>query len=227
MGSCCLWGCHDLHPQHPDLFGAARTSGLRERSPSAGTFPRAPNNCRPRNSTSALKFTEHSPPRLGGAGNDNKESPASGRGPSGPPQKVQKPQEPGLRGQTRRAAARGPLPFGGRGDSGDRPLRSTPQPLSSPPPFAGLALTLATPSNRGLFPAPPRPRKCWRTLPTTSRRSVGREQRSRHSPGWKAHPECSAAAPDPPPPRGLSGAAWSSRVPGPSGLPFAAGRGGR
>ena len=79
MGSCCPWDCHDLHPQHPDLFCAARTRGLRERLPSAGTIPRDPNHCRrPRNSTSALKFTEHSLQRLGGIGNDSEGS-ASGR----------------------------------------------------------------------------------------------------------------------------------------------------
>lgn len=44
--------------------------------PSARTFPRAPNHCQPRNSTPALKFTEHSLQCLGGVGNDSKGSPA-------------------------------------------------------------------------------------------------------------------------------------------------------
>lgn len=115
----------------------------------------------------------------------------------------------------------GQLPAGGRGDSGDRPLRSTPHPLSSPPPFLGLVLSLSTPPNPGLFPAPPRPRNCSRALPLTCPQSLS--SRVRTAPGNKTHPECSAAARDPPPPRGLSGGSWLSRVPERPGLPLAAG----
>lgn len=170
MGSCCLWHCHYLHPLRSDLFGAARTCGLRQRLPSARTFPPAPDHCRPSNSKPVLKFTEHSLQCLGGAGNDSKGSPASGRGPSGPPRKGQNPQESGLRRQTRQAAARGPLPPGDRGNRGNRPQGSTPQPLSHP--FAGLILTLATPPKPGLSPAPPRPRYCSRAPPRTCRGSL-------------------------------------------------------
>lgn len=118
----------------------------------------------------------------------------------------------------------GQLPAGGRGDSRDSrdsPLRSTPHPLSSPPPFLGLVLSLATPPNPGLFPAPPRPRNCSRALPLTCPQSLS--SRGRPAPGKKIHPECSAAARDPPPPRGLSGGSRSSRAPERPGLPLAAG----
>lgn len=117
------------------------------------------------------------------------------------------------------------LPARDRGDSGDRPLRSTPQPLNSPPRSAGLALTLATPPNPGSG-APNSSSRFHRGLGAAPGLCPGPARRGCPGPGWNAHPECSAAARDPPPPRGLHGVSWSSRGPGWIGRPLAAGRAG-
>lgn len=175
------------------------------------TFPPDPHHCLPGSSTHALKFTERFlqwEPRMTASGC---------RPPEGVPahrrvfwgRKVENPQEPGLPGNLCHMGRGVCGGGGGRGNRGDRPLGSKTQPLSPPPPFAGLLLTSDTSANSQLHLAPPRPRKCSSTLTQTS------VSRSRSSPFLPRHtqrhkkpgPESPAAAQGPPHPRGLSGTA--------------------
>lgn len=149
--------------------------------PFARTFPLDPNYCLPRSSTHALTVIERVLQCPGGAEN-NKESLASGRGPSrkqGLP-RAKGPEPTGAWSALADETSRCPGTAATREDGGrtrpqrgERPLGSKTQPLSPSPLFADLPLTLDIPANPGQHPAPPRPGICSRTPASTSSSSSG------------------------------------------------------
>lgn len=176
IGSCCLQNGHCFHPRYPDLFGATWT-------PKNVCLPRGPFHW---TQTTVSPRVPRMKSLLGASYNvlEEPRPTAMGRWPRYEipahrwvfrGRKVQNPQEPGLRWQTRNAAAQEPLPLeeGGR----TRQLRGqTPglqnAALQSATPICYLPLT----SILLRTPAPPRPRICSRTPPWDQHEQL--EQRS-------------------------------------------------